>query len=121
MKIPPNLCVLVLCLASARARVRCSGIGLGIPGKRGEPGTELVVTPPAGTETWRTCNAKCVGLCQEGQGDWQGCKSFDMETWGAYQTDRGCKCYGYSQQLEESSLVDPTNGNHFIHYNCEES
>ena len=116
MKVLLHLCVLALCLINVHARVSCNGEG--VSGKRGPPGTELVISRVYGDKVQRSaCYGQCKGLCQRNNGDWNGCMSFDMERWGTEPLDSGCKCYGYREQ--EPTLVNSNTGNHFTHFRCE--
>ena len=118
MNISPQFVVLLLSVAlvnAGRPPVSCRGRVLA--GKRGRPGTELVVSPPNGeVRTWNDCHSHYRNLCQENRGNWKGCMSFDMERWGKYQRTAACKCYGYREQDPE--LVEPNNNNYFVHVRC---
>ena len=108
------LCLFAMFLAQAQARVSC--LGEGISGKRGKPGTELVIDGPLnGGQSHTDCYSLCRGRCQRNEGSWNGCMSFDMEHWSD-DLRSGCKCYGYSEQ--EPPLVNGNTGNYFVHYKC---
>lgn len=111
---------LALCLVKSTEAVNCSGRG--IKNKKGESGTHMVREERefdgAEQPSWSDCYSECRTLCQENEGGWEGCMSYDVHAvffrGSGTAKSLTCNCYGFREQ--EPTLVDADKN--FQHFKC---